>query len=168
MGIFDSIAHGINDFLFEPEITNGVEGTAQVVSASGVTENALYSNCHMEVVVEGPGIPATATVIDSLVHRNHWPVAGATLPVLIERDNPKEVNVLWDKVPDATIQAMNEAEKIAAGRRAGIEPNPYSAGTNIKIVGNAASIPPEAKAKLLALGIDIDKLVAQGSWGSGA
>ena len=168
MGFFDSIAHGINDFLFEPEITNGVEGTAQVVSASGVTENAIYSNCHMEVVVEAPGIPATATSIDSLVHRNHWPVAGGTLPVLIERDNPKEVIVLWDKVPDATIQAMNEAEKIAAGRRAGIEPNPYSAGTNIKIVGNAASIPPEAKAKLLALGIDIDKLVAQGFWSSGS
>ena len=162
MGIFDSIAHGINDFLFEPEITNGVEGTAQVVSASDTDGTSIYRNCHMEVVVEAPGIPATATSIDSLVHRNHWPVAGQTLPVLIERDNPKEAIVLWDKVPDATIQAMNEAEKIAAGRRAGIEPNPYSPGATIKIVGDVASIPPEAKQKLLALGIDIDKLVAKG------
>jgi hypothetical protein len=158
MGFFDSLAQGFNDLFLEPEITNGVEGTAQVVSASGYHGGALYQNCTLDLVVEAPGIAATATKITCLVHYNHWPVVGGTLPVLIERDNPTEVIVQWEKVPDATVQAMNEAERIAAARRAGGKT--YMPGTTVKIVGDPSSITPEQKEKLLALGIDIDKLTA--------
>jgi hypothetical protein len=158
MGFFDSIAQGFNDMFFEPEITNGVEGTAQVVSASGYVGRALYQNCTLDLVVEGPGIPATATKVTCLVHYKHWPVVGGSLPVLIERDDPKEVVVQWEKVPDVTMQAMDQAERIAAARRA--SGNPYSPGTTVKIVGDVSAITPEQKAKLLALGIDFDKLTA--------
>lgn len=158
MGFFDSIAHGFNGMFFEPEITNGVEGTAQVVSASRYTGGSLYQNCTLDLVVEAPGIPATAVNLTCLVHFKHWPVVGGTLPVLIERDNPKEVVVQWDKVPDVTIQAMNEAERIAAARRTG--KSDYPVGTTVKVVGDASQIPEEAKAALRAAGIDIEKLIA--------
>lgn len=54
MGFADSLAQAFDDMFSEPEITNGV--------------------------VEGLGIPATATMITCLVHYNHWPVVAAHCP----------------------------------------------------------------------------------------
>uniref|UniRef100_UPI00286C2777 hypothetical protein n=1 Tax=Pseudolysinimonas sp. TaxID=2680009 RepID=UPI00286C2777 len=99
MGFFDDLADGLSGLIFDAKIEDGVRGTAQVVSASGYYGRALYQNCALEVVVEAPGIPATAATVRAVVSRDTWPHAGQVLPALIERANPREVQILWDELP---------------------------------------------------------------------
>ena len=174
MGFFDELAGAVNGLLNPTQIDDGVRGTAQVVSASGYYGRALYQNCHLELVVEAPGIPATAVSMNAVVHRQHWPQPGSVLPALIEKANPQEVQILWDETVDSRTQARAEAERIAAEKRGerpsamqaagpGFVGNPlgFGAGASVKIVGDVSKITPEQKAKLQAMGVDIDALIAQ-------
>jgi hypothetical protein len=175
MGFFDDLAQGINGLIFPTRIDDGVRGTAEVISATGYYGNAIYQNCRMELVVEGPGIPATAVSMTALVHQLHWPHPGVVLPALIERGNPQEVQILWDETVDSRSAARARAEQVAAERR-GERPtavdlagpafvgNPLGipglgAGATVKVQGDLSKITPEQKAKLKTLGIDIDALM---------
>jgi hypothetical protein len=175
MGFFDDIANGINGLINPTRIEDGVRGTAEVISSTGYYGRAVYQNCTMELVVEAPGIPATAVTMTALVHRLHWPHPGAVLPALIERANPQEVEILWDETVDARSAGRARAEQVAAERR-GERPtavdlagpafvgNPLGlpglgAGATVKVVGDVSKITPEQKAKLKAMGIDIDALM---------
>ncbi len=174
MGLFDDIAAGINGLIFPTRIDDGVRGTAQVISSTGYYGNAIYQNCHLELVVEAPGIPATAVSLDAFVHRLHWPHAGDVLPALIERSNPREVEILWDETADSRTLARAEAERVAAERR-GERPTPLEAarpafvgnplglgaGTTVKVVGDVSKITPEQKEKLRAMGVDLDALLGE-------
>lgn len=174
MGFFDDLASGINGLLFPTRVDDGVRGTAQVISATGYYGNAVYQNCHLELVVEAPGIPAAAVSLNALVHRLHWPHAGDVLPALIERADPQEVQILWDETVDSRSQARAEAERVAAERR-GERPtalqaagpafvgNPLGlgAGTNVKVIGDVSKITPDQKAKLRAMGVDLDALLGE-------
>ena len=172
MGFFDELAFGINGLIFPTKIDDGVRGTAQVISSTGYYGHAIYQNCHMELVVEGPGIVATAVSLDAFVHRQHWPHAGDVLPALIEKANPQEVQILWDETVDSRSQARAEAERVAAERR-GERPTPreaagpafvgnplgLGAGTTVKVVGDVSKITPEQRDKLRAMGIDLGALL---------
>lgn len=161
MGFFDELADGLGGMLFDAKIDDGVRGTAQVIAASGYYGRALYQNCHLEVVVEGPGIPATATSIDAMVSRNTWPHAGQVLPALIERADPREAIILWDELPNALDAAKAQAEAIAAAKRAGTDAPiaGLGAGTTVKVVGDVSKVTPEQREKLKGLGIDLDALM---------
>jgi hypothetical protein len=173
MGFFDELAHGLNGLLSPTHIEDGVRGTAEVISATGYYGHGIYQNCRMELVVEGPGVPATAVTLNSLVHRSRWPRAGAILPALIERANPQEVEILWDEVADTRSNARARAEEVAAQRR-GERPTPrdlagpgfagggipgLGGGATVKIVGDVSQLTPEQKDKLRTLGIDLDDLL---------
>ncbi len=162
MGYFDDLADGLSGILFDAKIEDGVRGTAQVVAASGYYGGSLYQNCRLEVVVEAPGIPATATTIQALVSRSTWPQAGQVLPALIERANPREAMILWDEVPNGFTAAQAQAEAIAAAKR-GEAPPPgiaqLGSGTTVKVVGDVSKVTPEQRAKLKAMGIDLDALI---------
>jgi hypothetical protein len=172
MGFFDDLANGINGLLHPMQIEDGVRGTAEVVSATGYYGNALYQNCRMELVVEAPGIPATAVSMTALVHRQHWPHPGAVLPALIEKADPQEVQILWDETVDSRTAARARAEQIAAERR-GERPSPMQlagpgfvgnplglgAGASVRIVGDVSKVTPEQRAKLKAMGVDLDALI---------
>ena len=174
MGFFDELASGINGLIFPTRIDDGVRGTAQVISASGYYGNAIYQNCHLELVVEAPGIPATAVSLNAFVHRLHWPHAGNVLPALIEKSNPHEVEILWDETVDSRTAARAEAERVAAERR-GERPSPMQAagpgfvgnplglgaGTTVKVVGDVSKITPEQRDKLRAMGVDLDALLGE-------
>jgi hypothetical protein len=172
MGFFDDLANGINGLIHPTRITDGVRGTAEVISATGYYGGAIYQNCRMELVVEGPGIPATAVSMTALVHRMHWPHAGVVLPALIQRGDPQQVEILWDETVDSRSAARARAEQVAAERR-GERPTPLQAagpgfigtgipglgaGASVQIVGDVSKITPEQKAKLKAMGVDIDAL----------
>ncbi|MEO8261670.1 MAG: hypothetical protein ABI566_03795 [Pseudolysinimonas sp.] len=149
MGFFDKLASAVNGVMSPTQITDGVRGTARVTSASSYDNDptfggGVYQNCHMEVVVEAPGIPATAVTIKGLVHQQRWPVPGAVLPALIERTNPQQVQILWD---EAVPQAAGPASVVTTG-----------AGTTVNIVGDVSKLTPEQKEKLKAMGIDVDAL----------
>jgi hypothetical protein len=158
MGFFDDLADGLSGLIYDAKIDDGVRGTAQVVAASGYYGHALYQNCHLEVVVEAPGIPATATSVDAVVSRAHWPQPGQTLPALIERANPREAIILWDEIPATLDVAKAQAEAIAAAKRAGA-PAPFPAGSTVKVVGDVSQVTPEQRQKLKAMGIDLDALL---------
>ena len=172
MGFFDDLASGINGLFFPTSIEDGVRGTAQVISSTGYYGHAIYQNCSMELVVEGPGIPATAVSLTAFVHRLHWPQAGDVLPALIEKANPQEVQILWDETVDSRSQARAEAERVAAEKR-GERPTPLQAagpafvgnplglgaGTTVKVVGDVSKITPEQRDKLRAMGIDLGALL---------
>jgi hypothetical protein len=175
MGFFDDLAHGLNGLLFPTTIEDGVRGTAEVISATGYYGNAIYQNCRMELVVEAEGIPATAVSLSALVHRLHWPQAGAVLPALIERANPQEVQILWDETIDSRSAARARAEQVAAERRGerpsavqlagpGFVGNPLGlgAGATVKVVGDISKVTPEQRAKLKAMGVDLDALLDGG------
>jgi hypothetical protein len=173
MGFFDDLAHGLGGMLFPAHIEDGVRGTAEVISATGYYGRGLYQNCRMELVVEGPGIPATAVTLNALVHRQHWPHAGVVLPALIERADPQEVEILWDETADSRTAGRAQAEPVAAERR-GDRPTPLElagpgfagggipglgAGATVKVVGDVSQITPEQKQKLRTLGVDLDALL---------
>lgn len=173
MGFFDDLAHGLNGLLFPTSIEDGVRGTAEVISATGYFGHGVYQNCRMELVVEAPGIPATAVTLNALVHRSHWPRAGVVLPALIERANPQEVEILWDETTDTRSAGRARAEEVAAQRR-GTRPTPLElagpgfagggipglgAGATVKVVGDMSQLTPEQKDKLRTLGIDLDDLL---------
>ncbi|MEO5919823.1 MAG: hypothetical protein ABIQ01_01635 [Pseudolysinimonas sp.] len=176
MGFFDEIASGINGLINPARVDDGVRGTAQVIAASGYYGRALYQNCHLELVVEAPGIPATAVSLNAVVHRQHWPQPGTLLPALIEKSNPQEVEILWDETVDSRSAARAEAERIAAERRGerptamqaagpGFVGNPLGigAGATVKVVGDVSKITPEQKEKLRAMGVDLDALLGDHS-----
>ena len=132
MGFFDELASGINGLIFPTRIDDGVRGTAQVISATGYYGHAIYQNCHLELVVEAPGIPATAVSLNAVVHRQHWPQPGAVLPALIEKANPQEVEILWDETVDSRTAARAEAERVAAERRGERPSRPAGGGAGIR------------------------------------
>jgi hypothetical protein len=162
MGFFDDLADGISGLIFDAKIEDGVRGTAQVVSASGFYGHALYQSCSLEVVVEAPGIPATAASVQAVVSRDTWPQAGQILPALIERANPREVQILWDELPKTGDLAKAQAEAIAAAKRGEVPArgaaSPFGAGTTVKVVGDLSKITPEQREKLKSLGIDLEAL----------
>jgi hypothetical protein len=175
MGFFEDLANGIDGLLHPTRIEDGVRGTAEVVAATGYFGNGLYQNCRMELVVEAPGVPATAVTLNALVHRQHWPHPGQLLPALIERTDPNEVQILWDETVDTQTAARARAEQIAAERR-GERPTPLElagpgftghripglgAGATVRVVGDVSKITPEQKEKLRALGVDLDTLLGQ-------
>lgn len=173
MGFFDDLADGLSGLLYDAKIEDGVRGTAQVVAATGYYGGSLHQNCRMEVVVEAPGIPATATTIQAIVSRFTWPRAGQVLPALIERADPREAIILWDEVPASTDTARAQAEAIAAAKRGEAPPpadagaaaaaSPFGAGTTVKVVGDVSAITLEQREKLRALGIDLDTLLGDAS-----
>lgn len=176
MGFFDDLASGINGLMFPTQIDDGVRGTAQVISATGFYGKALYQNCHMDLVVEAPGIPATAVSLNALVHRLHWPHPGTVLPALIEKANPQEVQILWNETVDSRTRGRAEAERVAAERR-GERPTPLQAagpafvgnplglgaGATVKVMGDLTKITSQQKEKLRAMGVDLDALLGDDS-----
>jgi len=151
MGFFDKLASAVNGVMSPTQITDGVRGTARVTSASSYDNDptfggGVYQNCHMELVVEAPDIPATPASFKGLVHQQKWPLPGMVLPALIERTNPQVVQILWDEPP-----ISSPAAGLAAGGN-------LPAGTTVNIVGDVSKLTPEQKEKLKAMGVDIDAM----------
>jgi len=82
------------------------------------------------------------------------------LPALIERANPREVQILWDEVPKTGDIVKAQAEALAAIKRGEVPATgampPFGVGTTVKIVGDLSKITPEQREKLRAMGIDLD------------
>jgi hypothetical protein len=158
MGIFDSLK-GMR-------MKDPVRGTAQVVSCSGYRGDGMLQNCHMELVVQAEGVPATAVQFQGLVHRNKWPQPGMTLPVSVDRADPTRVKIEWDEVESGRDRGQRTAEAIAAAMRGegGAAPMGFPAGLTPQVVNlsgrDLSQLSEEQKAKLRMLGIDPDALAA--------
>ncbi|WP_412541943.1 VOC family protein [Longispora sp. K20-0274] len=80
-----------------------VEGSARVIAASPAPPGVTTARCELQLVVEAPGLPATAqTIRDPGVPVAKWPVVGQRLPVKVLRADPREVTIRWDRVRPAS------------------------------------------------------------------
>ena len=103
MGLFDSLFKRMQD---------PVRGQAQVVTCSPHS-HGIYSNCHMQLVVQAEGVPATPVDLhDGNVHQGKWPYPGMTLPVTVDRADPTKVEVEWDEVATARERGAEQAEQL--------------------------------------------------------
>jgi hypothetical protein len=93
-----------------------VRGTAEVVARTDYFDGT-WAQCHMELVIEAPGVPAAAVEWTGMVHNSKWPEAGRTLPVTVDRADPTHVKVEWDEVESSDEIARRQAEHLAASKR---------------------------------------------------
>ncbi|MCA0216954.1 MAG: hypothetical protein LCH43_06325 [Actinobacteria bacterium] len=146
-------------------IAGGVEGTAQVVSASVATGTGVFQKCSLHLVINAPGLTPTAVEFTGAINVAKWPTVGGILPVSVDPNDPRHYAILWNQVPRRNDVAKTSAEGVAAALRG--EPDALAKlvsggmlGDTVQIIGDPSHITPEAKAKLAAFGIDIDALIA--------
>lgn len=93
---------------------NRVPGTAQVVTVSVHHGDTVNQVCEMHLVISAPGVAPLAVEFSGPVKRKVWPAEGATLPILVDPDNPTDYKILWDQVTPAKEAARAKAENVAA------------------------------------------------------
>jgi len=163
----------LGDMFKGARMKDPVRGQAQVVSCSMNRGDGIWQNCHLQLVVQGEGVPATSVEHNELIHRSKWPSPGLALPITIDRSNPRKFKIEWDEVQDSRSRGAANAEAMAAMMRGDTPPaeGPMGAfgGANIQVVNASGTdprlLPEEKKAKLRMLGIDVDQLAAQQGFG---
>jgi hypothetical protein len=132
-------------------------GQAQVVSCSQWT-GGTSANCRMQLVVQAPGVPATAVELDCMVHASRWPSPGITLPVTVDRDDPQKLKVEWDDVETSQDASARAAEAMAAAMRGGGGAGVGGAGVangGVNVVNlRGGELSEDQAQKLRMLGID--------------
>jgi hypothetical protein len=145
-----------------------VRGQAQVVSCSMNRGDGVWQNCHLQLVVQGEGVPATSAEHNELIHRNKWPSPGMALPITIDRANPQKFKIEWGEVQDSRQRAAANADALAAMMR-GQAPQGGFPGANVQVINASGTdprlLPEEKKAKLRMLGVDPDQLAIQQGFG---
>jgi hypothetical protein len=107
-----------------------VEGTAQVVSATMPTRNAVTFTGTLELVVSADGVPATAVShTNTFARDSHWPMAGQEIPVTVDRADPQQIKIHWDQVRSYKKAGHDAAQQIATAMNAD-QPRPASGGSD--------------------------------------
>ena len=68
----------------------------------------------MELVVSAEDIPATPVSHSGIYKTSRWPMPGQTLPITLDRANPKRIKIHWGEVPSGGQQAEQQAQQLAA------------------------------------------------------
>ena len=147
---------GLLDGLLGGGMKDPVRGMAQVVSCSSHRGHGIMQNCHMNLIVQADGVPATAVEMTQIVHNQKWPSPGMTLPVTVDRANPQKVKIEWDELQDSRDRSRQSAQDMAAAMR-GDQPAAGLGGAQvINLSGQDLSdLPEEKKQKLRMLGIPV-------------
>ncbi len=95
-----------------------VPGTLLVTAAAMPSRTALYHMTRITGVVSGEGIEPTAVQYGGLIRTSNWPSPGSSLPVIVDRANPKNFAIQWDQVAARGDSALDNAEALAAAMRA--------------------------------------------------
>ena len=162
----------LGDMFRGARMKDPVRGQAQVVSCSAHNGRGVWQNCHMQLVVQGDGVPASSVEHNELVHSGKWPSPGMVFPVTVDRANPEKFKIEWGQVQNSRERGAANADALAAMMRGEAPPGGGLGGfggANIQVV-NASGRDPrtlseEQKAKLRMLGVDPDKLAAQQGFG---
>lgn len=163
MGLLDRFRRGPG--------ADAVRGTAQVVGCSGTTGDSVSQTCRMQLVVQAPGVPATSVEHRAIVRTKRWPSPGMVLPVDLDPADPARLRIAWDEVPETRPRAVQSAEALAAALR-GERPEQPASGPGAagwasafgapQVIdvsgGDLSDLRPEQRAKLQALGLDVEAL----------
>jgi hypothetical protein len=94
-----------------------------VLHVTGVDDpapyNAMRATCAFEGVVQAPGIPARPEQVSGMVDTARWPQVGDDLPITVDRANPKQWLIRWERVPSRGDQGFAAAREQAARLNAG-------------------------------------------------
>lgn len=106
----------LGDWLRSKRMRDPVRGVARV---AGVLEppHTVSATCKMTLVVQAEGVPPTPVEHSSAVRVERWPSIGQTLPVTVDRSDPRRLRVEWEEVPSGADQARERAERMAAEMR---------------------------------------------------
>jgi len=99
--------------------SDGVPGTAEVVTVSVNRGDTVNQICEMNLVISAPGVTPLAVEFSGPVKRKVWPAPGAVLPILVDPADPTNYRILWDQVTPAKEAARAKAESVAAALRRG-------------------------------------------------
>jgi len=94
-------------------ITDPVDGTAQVVSATGAPDGQGSAACGLHLVVTVPGVPAFPVRGTYMVKMAKWPWPGMVLPITASRADPTRFKIRWDRVPTGADAAVAQAARLA-------------------------------------------------------
>jgi Short C-terminal domain len=111
VGLLDSLFGGAR-------MSDPVPGQAQVVSASSYNGRAVYQTCNLTLVVQADGVAPVSVRHTCIAPAKKWPFPGSVLPVTVDRANPQQLKVEWDRVEKSGDRAARTAEAIAAQMRA--------------------------------------------------
>jgi len=96
-----------------------VPGTLLVTAISMPgRRNAVFQMTRLTGVISAEGVDAFAIQHNGLVRTAQWPQPGTTLPVIVDRADPGNFAIEWDKVASGAEAALDKAEAIAAAMRA--------------------------------------------------
>jgi putative oligomerization/nucleic acid binding protein len=108
--------------LFNVNIKDGVKGSAVVQSSSVPTEAARSYNVSMWLDVYVEGREPYRVKHECMVKAGKHPWPGATLPVVVDPENPKRIDIQWEDLrtvdermaegPGPGAQAMGQPEVI--------------------------------------------------------
>lgn len=149
-----------------------VEGIATVVSSTSPPDHASSANCRMNLVVEAEGVaPTSVNVKSMIVPVKKWPYPGTVLPVLVDRANPENVKILFDKMQTHAETSKASADALAAMMR-GETPVTGTAGTPAGIPADKAEIVaqiqqmfPGARIQVAGSGMPPPSPTAAAGWG---
>lgn len=111
--------------LFRKRKDHWIVGTARVVSVNRLPRSGTSTSLRAEVVVQAPGIePFAMEYKELVVSISKFPAHGTVLPVRIDPDDHRDIDVLWDEVPTHQDAARHQAEQLAATMRASAEAAP--------------------------------------------
>jgi hypothetical protein len=91
-----------------------VEGSLHIVSCTAMDPRELRAPCHMNYVVQAPGIPAFAGEQVFEVWTKQWPNPGDDLPVVFDPRKPQKLKIQWDRLLSHADSGKLHAEQLAA------------------------------------------------------
>ena len=83
----------LGDMFKGARMKDPVRGQAQIVSCSMNRGDGVWQNCHLNLVVQGEGVPATSVEHNELIHRNKWPSPGMALPLETKHGGWRDLEV---------------------------------------------------------------------------
>jgi len=121
----------LGDWAKSKRMSQPVQGTAQVVSATMPAESSTSSNCSMSLVVSAEGLEPTAVEHTTMAKTKRWPSPGMTLPVTVDLADPTRLKIHWDEVQTNRESANQQAEQIAEMMKGGAGATAQGAGMNL-------------------------------------
>lgn len=114
-------------------LRDGVEGTGHIVSVTTYSRRDGSSQGYvaLDLVVEAPGVPATAIRYTRSIMVRRWPQPGDVVPVSIDPQNPSRCVILWGELPNPEAIGESRAEQLAADLRASSGAAAPSMGTGM-------------------------------------
>jgi hypothetical protein len=104
---------GALNWLRNHRLSDPVDGTYRLTACSAGSSGAAYSNCRMDGVVTAPGIAPVAVEHYCTAPTKKWPSPGQDLPVLVDRADPRRLQIKWDEIPSGRERGRQAAQAAA-------------------------------------------------------